>query len=69
VKCATYFTGASFSVSSPPGLSRPGGASLEPARLPSRARRPGLAIAGRRKLRKRKENPADPVNPVRQKHH
>jgi len=43
---ATYFTGASFSVSSPP-------ASLE------------LAIAGRRKLRKRKENPIDPVNPVR----
>jgi len=35
------------------------------ARLPSRARRPGLAIAGRRKLRKRKENPIDPVNPVR----
>jgi len=38
-------------------------ASLEPARQPSRARQPGLAIAGRRKLRK--ENPADPVNPVR----
>jgi hypothetical protein len=33
--------------------------SFVPARLALRS------IAGRRKLRKRKENPADPVNPVR----